>query len=114
MTGGSNHVLQQTAHARGGFQDTSSHSRITNAFSDIGRPRSCSLARFGTIRLRAQAEVRSKRRPDTPTLVALADVTYAPISRTRTYLGVSDRRALARIMHSRGQGRCWEGSKRFD
>jgi len=32
------------------FSNASSHSRITNAFSDIGRPRSCALARFGTIR----------------------------------------------------------------
>src|SRR5262249_20740639 len=49
------------------FSNASSHSRITNAFSDIGRPRSCALARFGTIRLRAQAEIASARRSDTPT-----------------------------------------------
>jgi len=48
------------------FSNASSHSRITNAFSDIGRPRSCALARFGTIRHRAQAEIASARRSDTP------------------------------------------------
>src|SRR5215469_9252631 len=33
------------------FSNASLHSRITNAFSDIGRPRRCTLARLGAIDL---------------------------------------------------------------
>jgi hypothetical protein len=48
------------------FSNASWHSRITNVFSEIDRPRSCILARVGPIHLRAQAEVASARRTDTP------------------------------------------------
>jgi len=48
------------------FSDTSLHSRITNAFSDIGRPRSGALARFGPLDLSAQDKVASALRTATP------------------------------------------------
>jgi hypothetical protein len=40
--------------------------------------------------MRAQAELPSAHRADTPPLVALADVSDAPKTVTRTQLGVSD------------------------
>ena len=46
------------------FANGSLHCRITNAFSDIGRPRSCALAPLGPIHRRAQTEVASARRSD--------------------------------------------------
>jgi hypothetical protein len=49
------------------FSNTSLHSRITNAFSDIGRPRRCTLARLGASDLRAQTQIPSVLRSDTPT-----------------------------------------------
>jgi hypothetical protein len=39
-----------------------------NDFSDIGRPRRCTLARLGAIDLRAQTQIPSVLRSDTPTL----------------------------------------------
>jgi hypothetical protein len=56
------------------------------------------VARFGHLDMRAQAEVPSARRADTPKrrpFSASADVTSAPNTATRTQLGVSDRSALS-------------------
>src|SRR5215468_1444693 len=48
------------------FSNASLHSRITNAFSDIGRPRRCTLARLGAIDLRAQTQITSVLRSARP------------------------------------------------
>jgi hypothetical protein len=55
-----------------------------------GGPR---VARVGGIAMRAQPEVPSALRTDTPMLVALADVTSAPNDSTRTCVGEADRSA---------------------
>src|SRR5262249_30168127 len=47
------------------FPNASLHSRITNAFSNTGRPRSCTLARLGAIDLRAQTQILSLLRSAT-------------------------------------------------
>jgi hypothetical protein len=52
------------------------------------------VERFGLLDLRAQAEVLSALRPDTPTLVALADETDARSAQTPIAIGASDRSAL--------------------
>jgi hypothetical protein len=44
--------------------------------------------------MRAQAEVPSARKSDTPTQLALVDVADAPNASTRTYCGLVARRAL--------------------
>jgi hypothetical protein len=48
------------------FSNASWHSRITNAFSEIGSPRRCTLARLGASDLRAQTQIPSVLRTDTP------------------------------------------------
>jgi hypothetical protein len=57
----------------------------------------------------------SRLGPDSLALSVLADspvdVSSAPNTSTRTYLGVSDRSALARIIHGRGRERCWDEPK---
>jgi hypothetical protein len=39
------------------LSNASLHSRITNAYSDTGRPRRCMLARLGAIDFRAQTQI---------------------------------------------------------
>ena len=49
------------------------------------------LVYAGLLDLRAQAEVPSALRADTPTQLALVDVASAPNASTLTYFGVADR-----------------------
>jgi hypothetical protein len=49
------------------FSNASLQSRTTKAFSDIGRPRSCTLARLGATDLGAQTQLLRVLRSDTPT-----------------------------------------------
>jgi len=56
---------------------------------------------YGLLDMRAQAEVPSALRADTSTHLALADVSDAPKTVTRTQRGVSDRRAQQHRLGSR-------------
>ena len=59
-------------HVRSVFSNASLHPRITNAFSDISRPRRCTLAGLGAIDLRAQTQIPSVLISDTPTTIWLS------------------------------------------
>ena len=66
--------------------------QITNAFSDIGRPRRCTLARLGAIDLRAQTQIPSVLRSDTPKQVGAKGQTapHLAIRSKRASLSYSD------------------------